>query len=217
MKIAILGTGDVGQQLGRKLAAVGHDVMMGSRTATNEKAATWAKDAGQRASHGTFADAAVFGELVFNCTSGVATLPALELAGADNLAGKIVVDVSNPLDFSAGFPPSLSVCNTDSLGEQVQAALPNTKVVKTLNTMANHIMVDPSVLPGDHDIFVSGNDADAKAAVSELLQRDFGWKNVVDLGDITTARGTEAWMLLWTRLYAAVGSPDFNLKLVRKA
>jgi hypothetical protein len=218
MKIAVLGTGDVGRRIGSKLVAAGHDVMIGSRTADNDKAVAWAKEAGSRASHGTFADAAASAELVFNCTNGSASLAVLEAAGAKNLAGKILVDVSNPLDFSGGFPPKLSVCNSDSLGERIQAALPDTKVVKTLNTMANTIMVDPqSVGGGEHDVFVSGNDAGAKASVTALLQRDFGWKRVIDLGDITTARGTEAWLLLWTRLYGALGTAEFNLALVRKA
>lgn len=217
MKIAVLGTGDVGRRIGSKLVEAGHEVTMGSRTADNEKAVAWAKEVGAKASHGTFADAAASAELVFNCCSGAATLAVLEAAGTKNLAGKILVDLSNPLDFSGGFPPSLSVCNTESLGEQVQAALPDTKVVKTLNTMANPIMVDPrSIADGEHDVFVSGNDEGAKATVTALLQRDFGWKRVIDLGDITTARGTEAWLLLWTRLYAALGTPEFQLALVRK-
>jgi hypothetical protein len=217
MKIAILGTGDVGKRIASKLVDQGHDVMMGSRTADNENATTWARSVGDRASHGTFADAAAFGELVFNCTAGRVTLDVLDAAGADRLAGKILVDLSNPLDFSNGFPPSLSVCNTESLAEQVQARFPQTKVVKTLNTLANPIMVDPSVVPGDHDIFVSANDADAKATVIGMLKEDFGWSSIIDLGDITTARGTEAWLLLWTRLFAALGTPEFNLKIVRKA
>lgn len=215
MKITVLGTGDVGRQLASKLVEVGHEVRLGSRSADNDKAAGWATAAGERASHGTFADAAAFGELVLNCTAGAVSLQALEAAGKDNLAGKILIDVSNPLDFSQGFPPSLSVCNTDSVGEQIQAAFPATKVVKTLNTVANHIMVDPARVPGSHHLFVSGNDADAKAEVVRLLRESFGWREIIDLGDITTARGTEAWLLLWTRLYVALGNPDFNLAIVR--
>jgi predicted dinucleotide-binding enzyme len=216
MKIAVLGTGSVGQMIGSKLVALGHEVMLGSRAAGNEKAVAWAAKAGKGASEGTFAQAAAFGELVWNCTAGTAALEALAAAGADNLADKILLDLSNPLDFSKGFPPRLSVCNDDSLGEQIQRALPRTKVVKTLNTMANPIMVDPGLVPGDHEVFVSGNDAEAKAVVSRFLQQQFGWRRVTDLGDITTARGTEAWLLLWTRLYAALGTADFNLHLQRK-
>lgn len=213
MKIAVLGTGMVGQTIGSKLVALGHEVRMGSRTAGNDKATAWVAQAGRGASEGTFADAAAFGELVFNCTAGVASLQALEAAGASNLAGKVLLDLSNPLDFSQGFPPTLSVCNDDSLGEQIQRAFPQTKVVKTLNTMANPIMVDPSRIPGEHEVFVSGDDAEAKATVSGFLREQFGWSRVTDLGDISTARGTEAWLLLWTRLYGALGHADFNLHL----
>lgn len=216
MKIAVLGTGTVGQVIGSKLVSLGHEVRMGSRTAGNDKAVAWVASAGKGASEGTFAQAAAFGELVFNCTAGVASLEALAAAGEESLAGKILLDLSNPLDFSKGFPPRLSVCNDDSLGEQIQRALPRTKVVKTLNTMANPIMVDPALLPGDHEVFVSGNDAEAKGAASRFLQEQFGWRRVTDLGDISTARGTEAWLLLWVRLYGALGTPEFNLHLQRK-
>jgi predicted dinucleotide-binding enzyme len=216
MKIGVLGTGSVGQMIASKLVALGHEVKMGSRAAGNEKAVAWAAKAGEGASEGTFADAATFGELVFNCTAGTASLEVVAAAGEDNLAGKILLDLSNPLDFSKGFPPRLSICNDDSIGEAIQRALPRTKVVKTLYTMANPIMVDPSLVPGDHDVFVSGNDAEAKGVVSRFLQEQFGWRRVTDLGDITTARGTEAWLLLWTRLYAALGTGEFNLHLARK-
>lgn len=216
MKIAVLGTGTVGQRIGSKLAALGHEVKMGSRAAGNEKAVSWAQQAGAGASEGTFADAAAFGELVFNCTSGDGALAALEAAGADNLADKILLDLSNPLDFSKGFPPRLSIGNDDSLGEAIQRALPRTKVVKTLNTMSNPIMVEPGQIPGDHVVFVSGDDAEAKRVVTRLLKEQFGWREVVDLGGISTARGTEAWLLLWTRLYAALGTGDFNIQIVRK-
>lgn len=217
MKIGVLGTGMVGQQIASALVSKGHEVMMGSRAAGNEKAQAWVQGAGAGASAGTFADAAAFGELLFNCTAGVGSLAALEAAGKDNLGGKILMDLSNPLDFSGGFPPTLSVCNDDSLGESIQRAFPEVKVVKTLNTMANPIMVDPASLPGDHDVFVSGDDAEAKAEVTRFLKEQFGWRSVVDLGDISTSRGTEAWLLLWTRLYAALGNADFNLHLQRKS
>lgn len=215
MKIGILGSGAVGSTVGGKLVALGHEVKMGSRTATNEKAAAWVASAGPNASQGTFADAASFGEIVFNCTGGAVALAALEMAGTDNLAGKILIDISNPLDFSKGFPPSLTVCNTDSLGEQVQRALPATKVVKTLNTMTTKVMVDPARVPGDHDVFMCGNDGEAKASVAEILREWFGWKHVIDLGDITHARGTEMYLPLWVRLYGALQTPDFNIHVVR--
>ncbi len=216
MKIAVLGTGMVGTTIGSKLVALGHEVRMGARQATNEKAQAWAKSAGPKASVGTFADAAAFGELVFNCTSGGGSLAALDAAGAANLRAKILIDVSNPLDFSKGMPPSLFVSNTDSLGEQIQRAFPETKVVKTLNTLNCELMVNPSRLAsGDHDVFVSGNDEAAKGRVTEVLRDWFGWKRVIDLGDITTARGTESWLPLWVRLWGALGTAEFNLKIVR--
>ncbi|MES1164775.1 MAG: NAD(P)-binding domain-containing protein [Verrucomicrobiota bacterium] len=215
MKIAIIGTGMVGNAIGTKLVQLGHDVKMGSRTATNEKAAAWVKAAGTRASQGTFADAAAFAELVFNCAAGTASLSALEAAGATNLEGKIIVDVANPLDFSNGMPPTLTICNTDSLGERIQGAFPGAKVVKTLNTMTCNLMVNPALLAGEHDVFVSGNDAGAKGKVVEILKAWFGWKNVIDLGDITTARGTEMLLPFWIRTMGALQTPMFNFHVVR--
>lgn len=214
MKIGILGTGQVAATLGHKLIQLGHQVMLGSRNQDNEKAAAWVAREGASASQGTFADAARFGELVWNCTAGQHSLSAVQQARADNLSSKTLIDVSNPLDFSAGFPPSLTVCNTESLGELLQAALPETRVVKALNTVAGPLMVDPARLDGAHDVFVSGNSSDAKAEVSMILKEWFGWSRVIDLGDITTARGTEAFLLLWTRLYGALHSGDFNIHVV---
>ncbi len=215
MKIGILGTGMVGETIGTKLAALGHEVVMGSRTAANEKAVAWAKTAGPRARPGTFADAAAHGEIVFNCTGGMVSLDALKLAGAANLKGKVLVDVANPLDFSKGMPPSLSVCNTDSLGEQIQRAFPEARVVKALNTLNCELMVNPAKLPGEHDLFICGNDAGAKAAVVKLLKEGFGWKHVLDLGDITAARGTEMILPIWLRIMGAVGGPNFNFHIAR--
>ncbi|HEX6277575.1 MAG TPA: NAD(P)-binding domain-containing protein [Polyangiaceae bacterium] len=215
MNIGVLGTGMVGTTLGTKLAALGHQVKMGSRATGNEKAVAWVKAAGPRASEGTFADAASFGEVVFNCTSGAGALPAVESAKA-GLAGKILIDVSNPLDFSKGMPPVLLVSNDDSLGERIQRALPDTKVVKTLNTVNCALMVDAArVAGGDHDMFVCGNDPAAKARVTEILRGFFGWKNVVDLGPITSARATESYLHLWVRLSGILGTADFNVKLMR--
>ncbi|HSZ81575.1 MAG TPA: NAD(P)-binding domain-containing protein [Polyangia bacterium] len=215
MKIAIFGTGMVGTTIGTKLVALGHDVKMGSRTADNAKAAAWVATNGARASQGTYADAAAFGALAFNCTAGTGSLAAIEAAGPKNLAGKILVDVSNPLDFSKGMPPTLSVCNTDSTAEQLQRACPDAKVVKALNTMNCTLMVDPSLIKGEHDVFVSGNDAGAKGQVTEILEGWFGWKNVVDLGDLTAARGQEMFVIFWVRLYGALKSPNFNLHVAR--
>ena len=216
MRIGVLGTGMVGTTIGTKLVALGHEVRMGSRTADHPDATAWAAPLGPRASHGTFADAAAFGEWVFNCTFGAAALEVLASAGVDHLAGKVLVDVSNPLDFSEGMPPTLLVGSRDSLGEQIQRAHPTARVVKTLNTVTASMMVDPgSVANGEHEVFVCGNDAAAKREVARLLTEGFGWKHVLDLGDISNARGTEAYLLLWTRLYMALGTPEFNLRIVR--
>ncbi len=214
MKIGILGTGLVGQTLGSKLVQLGHEVKMGSRTQNNENATQWVKQNGGQASQGTFADAAAFGEVVFNCTAGMASLAALKSAGSQNLRGKVLVDVANPLDFSKGMPPTLSVCNTDSLGEQIQREFPATRVVKTLNTMNCMVMVDPSLVPGDHNVFVSGNDPQAKAKVKEILG-SFGWKSIIDLGEITAARGTEMILPIWLRLMGTYQSPNFNFRIAK--
>ncbi len=213
MNIGILGTGSVGATIGSKLLALGHSVKMGARSAANEKAAAWAGSQGPHASHGIFTDAAAFGEMVFNCTAGQASLAALEQAGADNLNGKVLVDVANALDFSRGMPPSLAVPSTDSLGEQIQRAFPGARVVKTLNTMNAQVMVNPALVPGDHDVFVGGNDAGAKAQVTALL-RDFGWRSIIDLGDITSARGVEMILPLWVGLLGVKQTPVFNFKVV---
>lgn len=215
MKIGVLGTGVVGEAIGSKLAARGHEVKMGSRTATNEKAAAWAKKAGPKASHGTFADAAEFGEIVFLCTKGDVALDVAR-AAKEGLRGKVLVDVSNPLDFSKGMPPTLFISNDESLGERLQRELDATKVVKGLNTINAEVMVEPARLGEETDIFVSGNDKDAKSKVTRLLREEFGWKNIVDLGDITTARGTEMYLPLWLRLYGALGTADFNVKIVKR-
>jgi predicted dinucleotide-binding enzyme len=216
MKIGVLGTGVVGNGIATKLVQLGYHVRMGARTPSNAKAMEWAKRNGPNASCGTFSDASSFGEIVFNCTEGVHSLEALKMAGEQNLNGKIIVDIANPLDFSKGMPATLTVCNTDSLGEQIQRAFPKTDVVKTLNTMNASIQTSPSVLPGEHDVFVSGNNKEAKKRVIEILKL-FGWKSVMDLGDITTARGTEMLLPIWLRLYGNFRSPDFNFKIVRRS
>ena len=224
MKIGIIGSGVVGQTLGAKLVERGEDVVLGTRSpgSVNDKRGfgqsldDWLKATGSKARVGIFADAAAHGEIVINATSGTVSLEALRLAGDQNLRGKILIDVSNPLDFSKGMPPTLTVCNTDSIGEQIQRAFPDAKVVKTLNTTNVNVMVDPAqVAGGDHDLFVSGNDAAAKARVTELLRQWFGWRTVIDLGDITTARGVEMLLPVWLRLMGALGTPLFNFKIAR--
>src|SRR5512135_2758741 len=186
MNIGVLGTGLVGQTIGSRLVRLGHDVMMGSRDAANATAIAWAKDEGPHALQGTFMNAAAFGEIIFNCTLGSASLEAITLAGAENLKGKILIDTSNPLNYQDKFW-TLTVSNTDSLGEQIQRAFPATRVVKTLNTMNAVVMVDPAKLTQMTDVFICGNDADAKASVMVIL-REFGWKSIIDLGDITNSR-----------------------------
>jgi predicted dinucleotide-binding enzyme len=212
VRIGVLGTGTVGQTIATKLVELGHEVRMGSRDAANEKARAWAESTGERASTGTFADAAGFGELVFNCTAGGASLEALEQAGEDALRGKVLVDVANPLDFSRGMPPTLTVCNDDSLAEQIQRRFPETLVVKTLNTVNAGLMVNPSLVPGEHDVFVCGDDDGAKAEVVELLE-SFGWPRgrIVDLGGIEGARATEMYLPLWLRLWGTFGTPHVNV------
>ena len=193
MKIGILGTGMVGSTLGSKFIELGHEVKMGSRTSNNENATKWAKSNGPHASSGTFSEAAAFGEIIFNCTAGNVSLAATQSAGSNNLKGKILVDVTNPLDFSKGMPPTLTVCNTDSIGEQLQRSFPDAKVVKALNTMNCKVMVAPLLVSGgDHNLFMAGNDAEAKQRLREILKA-FGWKEeaFIDLGDITAARGME--------------------------
>ena len=215
MRVGILGTGTVGKTLATKLVKLGNDVRMGSRKPGGEKAKGWLKEAGGKSSEGTFADAAAHGEIVFNSTAGMASLDALRAAGAKNFQGKVLVDVSNPLDFSKGMPPTLSICNTDSLGEQIQKAFPEAKVVKTLNTVTAALMVDPSIIPGVHTMFVSGNDTKAKAEVIQLLKEGFGWKDVIDLGDISAARAQEMYLPLWLRLYTKFQTPNVNVHAVR--
>ncbi len=164
---------------------------------------------------GTFSEAACHGEMLFNCTAGGRSLEALDQAGAANLDGKVLVDVANALDFSHGMPPSLSVCNTDSLAEQIQRAFPGTRVVKSLNTMTAGVMVNPALVPGEHAVFVCGNDESAKTQVRELLQNEFGWQSVIDLGDISAARSVEMVLPLWVRLMGVLGTPFFNFCIAK--
>jgi 8-hydroxy-5-deazaflavin:NADPH oxidoreductase len=213
MRYGVLGTGNVGRVLAGRLVDVGHEVRMGSRTADNEAAAAWAAEAGPSASHGTFADAAEFGQTVMNCTAGGVSLDALAAAGAENLSGKVLIDVANALTFETG-RLTLTVCNTDSLGEQIQRAFPEARVVKTLNTMGNEVMIHPERVPGRHAVFVSGDDAEAKQHVAGMLE-SFGWppESVVDLGGIETARGTEMYLVLWMEMMQARGERLFNISI----
>jgi predicted dinucleotide-binding enzyme len=214
MNIAILGTGMVGNTLGTKLVEVGHQIMMGSRTANSSAGQEWLKSVDGKGKIGTFADAAAFAEIVFDCTNGANSLQALRQAGAANLSDKILIHVSNPLDFSTG-APTLTVCNTDSLGEQVQREFPDARVVKVFNTVNCDVMVQPSLIPGDHTLFICGNDAEAKSQVKTWICEWFAWKNnsFFDLGDITGSRGMEMWMPIWLRMFGILGHPHFNLQI----
>lgn len=214
MNIAVLGSGEVGRTIGSKLVQLGHDVMLGSREEADPKAVAWAKEEKHNALFGTFANAAEFGDLIFICTLGSATLDALYTAGAKNLRGKILIDTTNPLDYSDEKHWKLIVANTDSLGEQIQRAFPDSFVVKTLNTVYCTVMVDPDKLVERTDVFVSGNSAEAKKKVTMILQSWFHWKHVIDLGDITTSRAVEMYTLLWRSLRLATGSHRFNIKVV---
>ncbi|MBL8009492.1 MAG: NAD(P)-binding domain-containing protein [Flavobacteriales bacterium] len=226
MKIGVFGTGVVGQVLAGKLDSLGHQVVLGTRDVKQSLSREGHDGIGRPplkdwlAAHpkvklATFAEAAAHGSLLVNATSGSGALHALKLAGEDHLNGKVMLDISNPLDFSQGFPPSLSVSNTDSLGEQIQRAFPQLKVVKGLNTLTCFLMVAPRTLPDTHHIFLCGNDAGAKGEVRTLLS-SFGWakEEMIDLGDITNARGTEQLLPIWVRLYGAMQNPMFNFKVV---
>jgi 8-hydroxy-5-deazaflavin:NADPH oxidoreductase len=201
MRVAVLGTGLVGQAIAGKLRELGHDVQVGSRSAGDGKVA--------------FADAAAHGEVVFNCTSGAASLDALTAAGEEHLAGKLLIDAANPLDFSGG-GPALFTDSTDSLGERIQKSFPAARVVKSLNTVNASVMVDPDSVAGDHVVFVAGDDAGAKDQARALLG-EFGWpaERVLDIGDITAARAVEQYLLLWLRLMNATGTATFNIAVNR--
>jgi 8-hydroxy-5-deazaflavin:NADPH oxidoreductase len=225
LKIGIIGSGVVGQQLGGKLASLGHDVVLGTRDPHDLQSkkglgtslAEWSKGPAHGAKISTFAKTAEHGDLVINATSGTVSLEALKLAGAQNLAGKILVDVSNELDYSHGMPPIALATDRDggSVAVSIQKAFPTAKVVKTFNTMSAWVMVDPQQLAGgDHTVFISGNDSRAKETVSDLL-RSFGWRDIFDLGDINTAHGPEMFMALWTRCWKQIGTRPFNFKVVR--
>ena len=212
MKIGVLGTGPVGNAVGGKLVELGHDVMMGARSADNPKAKAFVERTGGKS--GTFAEAAAHGEIVFNCLRGDVAIDVLTAVSGE-VEGKILADLSNPLDFSKGAPPTLAINNTDSLGEVIQRGLPKTKVVKTLNTVNNALMVEPRLIHGQHAVFVSGDDAQAKGKIKDIL-RSFGWQQIVDLGGIESARGPEQYLPLWLRLMQNLGTADFNIAIVKR-
>ena len=230
MKIAIIGTGAVGKTIGSKLVELKHNVMIGTRNVSEKRASTeidiygnpsfseWLMS-NSKIRLGSFAEAAAFGELIVNATNGGNSVTALILAGAKNLSGKVLIDISNPLDFSNGMPPSLlpGLNNTNSLGEEIQKTFPDTMVVKTLNTMWCGLMINPNLIGnGDHVNFISGNSEEAKSTVKRLLN-EMGWpdKNILDLGDITGARGTESMLPVWLRMMGVLKTGAFNFRIVR--
>lgn len=215
MKIAVLGTGDVGRALGKAFVTLGHEVKMGSRTATNDKAVDWAKEMGPKASTGTFAEAASFGEIVLLATLGMANEGVLGAAGPENFRGKIVIDTTNPLDFSGGMPPKLAFAGNDSGGERVQKLLPGARVVKAFNTVGNQFFFRPELPGGPPDMFIGGNDDEAKKKVTALL-KEFGWGAVHDLGGIETSRYLEAMCMVWVLSAARGGTWNQAFKLLRK-
>jgi hypothetical protein len=229
MKIGILGTGTVGRTLASRLEELDHEVLMGTRNVPEKLKSTekdnygnpsfseWIEE-NKNIRLGTFSEAAAFGDLVINATNGSNSVTALIHAGAKNLAGKVLIDIANPLDFSNGMPPSLlsGLNNTNSLGEEIQKTFPDALVVKTLNTMWCGLMINPGLIgKGDHINFISGNNTDAKNKVKKLLNQ-FGWldENIIDLGDITGARATESMLPIWVRLLGVTKSSVFNFKIV---
>lgn len=227
MNISVFGTGVVGRTIARKLNEVGHDIMIGTRNVAATMARSEPGSYGMpplsawlqgnpSIALGTFAEASAYGEVAINAINGAGAVDAIGIGGRSNLEGKILIDLANPLDFSNGFPPSLFVCNTDSLGEQIQRAFPKTRVVKTLNIVNCNVMVDPgAVAGGDHTMLLCGDDPDARSAVSGYLKQWFGWKDVVDLGDLAAARGMEMMLPIWIRMYGALKTAVFSFKVAR--
>jgi hypothetical protein len=227
MKISVFGTGIVGQVIANRLAGLGHSLIIGTRDVEKTMSRTskdaygnapfsvWYEQNKRSIKLGTFAEAAASSEVIFNCTMGQASIQALQDAGEKNFIGKILIDISNPLDFSKGMPPTLSPGNTDSLGELIQRTFPELKVVKTLNTMSCFLMVNPSAIAEDHNVFMSGNDIAAKRVAKDIL-KSFGWKEsaIIELGDIASARCTEQLLPIWIRLYGVLQNPMFNFRIV---
>jgi 8-hydroxy-5-deazaflavin:NADPH oxidoreductase len=212
MRIAVLGTGMVGRALAPAFGLLGHDVVVGTRDPdTTRGRDDWDLDT-PLAPFGAAADGA---DLVVNATNGRGSLEVLAAVGEEALADKVLLDVANPLDFSAGFPPTLTVKDTDSLAEQIQRTYPRTRVVKSLNTVNCAVMVDPARV-GDSEttMFVAGDDPAARATVVALLEQ-LGWHDVIEFGDLAAARGMEMWLPLWVRLMGRLGTPDFNIRVVR--
>ena len=226
MNIGVLGTAIVGRTISARLNELGHSVVIGTRETAKTLSHTESDRMGNpplnvwleqnpKVELGTFTEAATHAAIIFNATNGAGSLEALNMAGESNLNGKVLVDISEPLDFSNGMPPSLFVSNTDSLGEQIQRTFPNVKVVKTLNTVTANVMAYPQqTANGDHHVFLSGNDTQAKGQVTDIL-KSFGWIHIMDLGDLTTARATEMYIAIWLRMWGALGTGMFNIKIMK--
>lgn len=222
MKIAVLGTGSVGRTISIKLNELGHEVTIGTRAIVdtmNRELSEGVTLNNWFTEHSTikletFKEACSHARIIFNCTGGLVSLAVLDSIGKEELSGKILIDVANPLDFSNGMPPTLSVSNSDSLAEQIQRSYPELYVVKALNTMTAGLMINPGLLSGDHNVFICGDDEHSKVIVSDLL-KSFGWKNdaIIDLGDITAARGTEMILPIWLRLWSKLGTAEFNFHI----
>lgn len=227
MDISVLGTAMVGRMITEKLVSLGHSVYMGTRNVQDTIEKKVDVDGDEQSFQAwlnqwhqvqlcSFEDSAARGEFIINAVNGQSSIAALQAAGKKNLDGKIIMDLSNPLELSQGMPPKLTISNTDSLGEQIQSAFPLAKVVKTLNTITATLMVNPNLVGnGDLSVFVSGNDMEAKAFVVSLLTDWFGWQDVIDLGDIKTSRGVEMFLPLWILNYQKLGTAMFGLKIVR--
>jgi len=213
MRVGVLGSGQVGQRLAAGFRGRGHEVMIGSRDPAKPELVRWLSGEGAGIEAGTFAAAAAHGELVVLAVLGNAAEQAIAEAGPENFSGKVVIDAMNPLDFSGGFPPKLSIAGQDSLGERVQRALPDARVVKAFNTIGSAYFVDPNFTEGDPTMLIAGDDEDAKRAVADVLA-DFGWSQTVDIGGIEGSRELEAICIAWVKIGGARGAWDHGFKLL---
>jgi len=212
-RVGVLGTGAVGRRLAAGFRDRGHRVTIGSRDPENEELRGWRSADGAGIAAGTFAEAAAGGELVVLAVLGDAAEQVIADAGRASFAGKVVIDAMNPLDFSGGFPPKLSISGEDSLGERVQRALPDARVVKAFNIIGNPYFVDPLFEEGRPTMLIAGNDDDAKRTVTDLLA-DFGWSDIVDIGGIDGSRELEAMCIAWVKIGGVRGAWDHGFKLL---
>ena len=215
-KIGILGTGDVGRRIASRLVKLGYEVKIGSRTATNEKAMEWVSQNGENASAGTFTDAVAFGDIIFNCTKGEIALTVIEMAGIENFTGKTVADITNPLELNNGMPITLlpQYINTTSVAEEVQKLLPKANVVKTLNIVNSELMANGENAPAGTTMMLCGNNEQAKDEIKTLLTQ-FGWKDILDLGDLTGARAMEMYSAMWLSVFGATQNVNFTITINR--